>query len=806
MLNLKRTILTSAPYCFSLFFTFLMIRAYQGICEPDSYFGKEVKGIYYLKGILFDFQLALLLCATGVLLALALGIFTQKWKFVPMHILNLFAILGNFALITFYLITNQPLGESFFKMSNDDLTTAADLSSNLSLGVVAMLLILFSSYFLLPKYLKKVRASKFTTAGYGLLLTASICTFPIKTMHSRDYVGNMVANNKLSLFIETAQNYYSEEDQTAKMSISPREFTALDASFFQDSTQRGEEFPFIHYLPEESNLAMHLDKSPKGPPNVVIIIVESLSAAMIGENADRTGHMMTFLDSLSEKSLFFPNFISTCERTHNVLPAALTSIPNAPDGVLLQMDEYPKHWSLMSLLSKHYYSRFYCGVNLNYSNMVGYMNYHKTNYLVKNWEKNFSTKIDGVEYEWGHDDKQLYAQSWIDLKKHPVKKPRLDVFLTISSHYPHKIPDQAKYMDMVRKRLKYDKRYPADMQHTVEKNIGFSSFIFTDVALQEYFNKAKKDPDFDNTIFLIFGDHGAELYQKNEMDKYKTSLILYSPLVKKPGKFEAVCSHADITPTLINYLRLGYPELNLPERAPFYGQELNFQKSFVCNRTLPLITVDTKNKHLVMGNSFLYEGHLYKIKRGMQLEDDSKNVKRAEYMARQLNLFKRMAQYLHYYDKVISTPLFASAVDYEVFDTDYLNTMKEKIVYPSNDEFVDLGSEIKIDPKWKAVEIEYTADLMMNSKDILNKFPLLTVSIDNKNEEAKENIFWKQAPIVLINKFKAKTWNKIRFKMIIRMKDLPKLRRNNDLNYFLFNDDKISFQVRKQQLKIGICK
>lgn len=207
-----------------------------------------------------------------------------------------------------------------------------------------------------------------------------------------------------------------------------------------------------------------------------------------------------------------------------------------------------------------------------------------------------------------------------------------------------------------------------------------------------------------------------------------------------------------------------------------------------------------------MGNSFLYEGHLYKIKRGMQLEDDSKNVKRAEYMARQLNLFKRMAQYLHYYDKVISTPLFASAVDYEVFDTDYLHTMKEKIVYPSNDEFVDLGSEIKIDPKWKAVEIEYTADLMMNSKDILNKFPLLTVSIDNKNEEAKENIFWKQAPIVLINKFKAKTWNKIRFKMIIRMKDLPKLRRNNDLNYFLFNDDKISFQVRKQQLKIGICK
>lgn len=806
MANLRKIILKSAPYCFSLFFVFVVTRIYQAICEPDSYFGKEVKGIYYLKGIVFDLQLALLLSAIGVILALIFGLITKKWNFLPMHIINICAIFGNFALITFYLITNQPLGEAFFKLSADDLTTAADLSSNLSLSVVLMLLLFLSVYLLLPVLLKRIKASKLAVAAYTILLIISICTFQVKTMKSKDYVGNMVANNKLSSFIETAQTYYTSEDETAKMSISPREFTALDGSFFQDSTQRGEEFPFVHHLPDESNLAKYINKSPKGPPNIVVIIVESLSAAMIGENADRTGHMMTFLDSLSEKSLFFPNFISTCERTHNVLPATLTSIPNSPDGVLLQMDEYPRHWSLMSLLSRHYYSRFYCGVNLNYANMVGYMNYHKTNYLVKNWEKNFSTKIDGVEYEWGHDDKQIYAQSWIDLKKHPVKSPRLDVFLTISSHYPHKIPNQAYYMNLVRKRLKYDNRYPADMRHTLEKNGAFSSFIFTDIALQEYFNKAKKDPDFDNTIYLIFGDHGSELYQKNEMDKYKTSLILYSPLIKKPEKFEAVCSHADITPTLINYLRLGYPELNLPDRASFYGQELNFQKSFVCNRTLPLITVDTKNKHLVMGNSFLYEGHLYKIKRGMQLVDDGQNTQRADYMTKQLNLFKRMAQYLHFYDKVISPTLFNSAVDYEVFQTAILHINKDKVILPANDEFIDIGSGIKIDPKWKAVEIEYTADVMMNSKELLKKLPLLTVSVDNKNGEAKENIFWKQAPIILMNKFKPKTWNSIRFKMVLRMKDLQKLKANNEMIYFLFNDDKIGMQLRKQHLRVGVCK
>ncbi|MFN6083299.1 MAG: LTA synthase family protein, partial [Fluviicola sp.] len=188
-------------------------------------------------------------------------------------------------------------------------------------------------------------------------------------------------------------------------------------------------------LSDSSALSPYFKDSDK-KPNIVFVIVESLSSELIGENGKQTGQLMPFLDSLSQESLFFPNTLSTAERTHNVLPATLCSLPNSVDGTVFQQIEYPNHWSLMSLLKKDYFSRFYCGVKMEFINMQGFMRFQKTDLLSEKWSEENRKDSARIKASWGFPDECIYRQSEQDLEEIKTNKALFDVFLTISSHDP----------------------------------------------------------------------------------------------------------------------------------------------------------------------------------------------------------------------------------------------------------------------------------------------------------------------------------------------------------------------------------
>lgn len=800
MSKIKNTISNSIPICFALLIVLFTIRIYQWMNEPSEYFGKAVETTYYLKGFALDVELTLIISTLGLLLAFLFQFIWKPLRFLPYILLCSTGILSNFILTVYYLKTKQPLSEEFYQLSSADITKAADIQSNLTIDIIGMIILLASLFVLLIYLFKKLTIGKWVMYPYLLLLVMSFVFYPSKSVKSSNYVADMVTNNKLSLFLAASETYYFESKPIASV-VDLNTFKYLDDSFFQDPSQKTSEYPFLHDLSESSSLKEYIQPSPKGPPNIVIILVESLSSAFVGKNADQTGHLMPFLDSLSKKSLYFPNFISTCERTHNVLPAVLTSIPNAPDGVLLQNDEYPNHWSLMSLLSKHYYSRFYCGVDLSFSNMLGYMNYHKTDYLIRNWDKRFSTKMNGENYSWGHPDGHTFDQSWLDLNRMKIKKPRLDVFLTISTHDPFVIPNQQKYIERLKKSLKWNQNYRKDLQKVLDKADQFSCFVYTDDVLRDYFKKAAKSSDFDNTIYFIMGDHGSELCFKNELDKFKIPLIIYSPLQKKSGTFEVVNSHADITPTIINYLRSVYPQMELPDEAPFFGQDLVFEKQFSCKRTLPLITIACENNHLVYGNTFLYDDQLYQIRKDLKLKP-IKNEKRSKFMHHQLRVFKKMANYLHYYNKVMPPSLYASGIEYEQQQTEYLATKYLTQVLTTKKEFIEIGDFQKVNLKWKTIEVDLLADMYLKDLKAFEKIPGLTVSIDDFNLKGNTNLFWKQVRPVLMSKFLANSWNRVHFNMHIRLQDLPKMSSNNELRYGLYNLLKQQWKLKNVKLTI----
>ncbi|WP_043023774.1 LTA synthase family protein [Fluviicola taffensis] len=782
------------PYSTSLFFVFVFSRIFQIINEPKEIFGIPLKPIYHLKGFIMDLMMTLIISSIGMLLILLLRIIIRKTNLFPFHLISILSILINYTLTVYFVQTNQLLGDAFYQLTNSELIISANLDSNLTFLSVSFPLLLIICYFLIAKLIKKFRLRKYVFVVFFLLMISSLIAYPWKLIQSEDYVGDRVINNKLLAFVDVSEKHFFAKNETE--SINSKTFRELDDSFFPDPSTRNNEYSLIHELKAESEFANFIHKSPKGPPNIVIIIVESLSTFLVKESAKNPCNVMPFMDSLSSKSLYFPNFISSCERTHNVLPAILASSPNPPEKQFMQTEELPRHWSLISLL-KNYHSRFYCGVDLSFVNMRDFMDYNQTDYTVNSWEPRFSKVRDGVKSFWGYSDDHLFEKSILDDKKHQNKNPKLDVFLTISTHEPYSYPNKDKYLLLLKEKMSKIKCSPAQKAAIHHHSELLGSYLFTDEALKNYFKKASKKPDFDNTIFFILGDHGNSLLCETEIQRYQTPLLIYSPLLKKSEQFNAISSHNDLTPTIINYLRVTYPELKLPKQVPFFGKELSFEKSFKCERTLPLVSLDSETKHLILNNYMQFEGQLFKINKDLKLVR-IKNKQINEKMTKQLSVYQKLARYYHEYDKILPNEQYKQFARHgKKIKLSYAPV--DEIDKGSKKDFIDLGQAINIQKKWKRLEIQLEGEIFLTDYDDLKEYAYINFTIEQIHP--KKIVLWGSHTAKYQDPPRLKKWNKIKYSLFIDTRKFSSKGELFRVIYYLHNPKLKNIKIRKNSLE-----
>ena len=109
---------------------------------------------------------------------------------------------------------------------------------------------------------------------------------------------------------------------------------------------------------------------------------------------------------------------------------------------------------------------------------------------------------------------------------------------TLSSHHPYYIPPRW------RRKLK---KGPAQICRSI---------AYGDASLKLFFQQAKKEPWYKNTIFVLVADHtpatNSPIYgQRTEM--YKIPIAFYSPSGKLPKKRDkAIFQQMDIYPTVLD--------------------------------------------------------------------------------------------------------------------------------------------------------------------------------------------------------------------------------------------------------------
>lgn len=376
-------------------------------------------------------------------------------------------------------------------------------------------------------------------------------------------------------------------------------------------------FPFWHSDRSENVLAPYLGK-PTERPNIVVIVVESLGFEIAGPAA-RFGSFTPFLDSLALQGLYWPNCLSTSQRTFGVLPSLLGSLPYGLNGFLSMREQMPLHRSLMTeLVANDYFLSFNYGGDSDFQDMKPFLIRNRFDYILPDPIKADTTLSPELYNEWGFFDDVMFSRSVDALRSLNISKPRLDVYLTLSTHEPFSFPDRSLYEA---KALAVYQQLPDEQKRVLTCCTPFAAaLVYTDQSLRNYFNRIKNLPGFENTIFIITGDHSNGWFPgTTNLDKYHVPLIVYSPLVTKPSRFDDVVSHLDVVPSLLSYLGNSC-DLKISQANHWLGDGLRVSGTFNHTGSMTFMLNNRSVREFLSGDYYLESDKLFRLLPHLKVE------------------------------------------------------------------------------------------------------------------------------------------------------------------------------------------
>jgi len=342
--------------------------------------------------------------------------------------------------------------------------------------------------------------------------------------------------------------------------------------------------------------------------NIIFIHMESLETYLMDLKFNGNFIVPT-VNKLAQEGMFFSHFypqISTGTSSDTEF-TILTSLMPAASGTIFTSYYNRDYITIPKLLKEEGYYTF--SMHGNYASMWNRSNVHpKLGYDDMYFEESFVYDSEDV-INLGINDKLFFEQAIPILENIEASHENyMGTILTLSNHSPFKYLDKYGEFDTSSTFTECDEEKHCETQTTnylYKTPVGnyIMSAHYADLALQDFIDYVNNSEYFDNTVFVLYGDHDAKLSraEKNYLYNYDY----------KTGELKA-----EDDPTYINY--------------DYYDHELN--------KNTPLI-IWTKNKKLksilngtvdyVMG---MYDvmptiGNMLGIKNDFALGHDLFNIK-----------------------------------------------------------------------------------------------------------------------------------------------------------------------------------
>lgn len=275
-------------------------------------------------------------------------------------------------------------------------------------------------------------------------------------------------------------------------------------------------------------------------PNLVFFVLEGWSASACSSITGKPG-VTPVLDSLAKEGVLFTNIYSSGTTSEIGNTTIFSGYPALPE-ISMTMQPYKNRElkSINQLLKNVGYSSFYMfGGDLKYGNIESYLMLHDFDKLYD--ENDFPPNLSRGKLNYYDEDLMDFFLEKINQEK----KPFMACAFTGSTHSPFDSPAPKKFHYS-------GEGYPEYM----------NSMLYANECIAKFMQTARKEPWYDNTLFVFVADHGhgtPVVSNPNDSRFFHIPFLLYGEPLKdsvKGTKITTLGSQADIAQTLLQQMRI----------------------------------------------------------------------------------------------------------------------------------------------------------------------------------------------------------------------------------------------------------
>ncbi|OCX15309.1 LTA synthase family protein [Ectopseudomonas hydrolytica] len=522
----------------------------------------------FFNGVRFDLRLVVYICAPLVLaLVYRPAMIRRSWQRLWLGVCASLVILLGMIELNFYREFHQRLNTLVFQYLQEDPGTVLSMLWH-GFPVLRLLLawgLLSATFFLalsrIDQATRRICTSvrpeqptiQYLNQGLVLLLCLVLAVLAARgTLRQGPplrwgdafttesvFANHLGLNGTLSLYTAARSRYADDSSKVWKPSMPVEQAIVLTRELLLTDHEQ---------LVDQDTAALRRDfLPPQGTHlpirNVVVILMESFAGHFVGALGSDAGITPNF-DRLAAEGLLFKRFFANGTHTHQGMFASMACFPNLPGfEYLMQTPEGGHQFSgLAQLLSTRGYDDLYVyNGDFAWDNQRGFFsNQGMTRFIGRH------DFVDPVVSDptWGVSDQDMFDRAAEELLKQDPQKPFYALLQTLSNHTPYALPSVLPVE-------------PVKGHGSLDEHL--TAMRYADWALGQFFEKAWKAPYFNDTLFVVVGDHGFGAHEQlTEMDLYRfhVPLLLIAPGIQQTfgTSRDTVGSQVDIVPTIMGRL------------------------------------------------------------------------------------------------------------------------------------------------------------------------------------------------------------------------------------------------------------
>lgn len=283
--------------------------------------------------------------------------------------------------------------------------------------------------------------------------------------------------------------------------------------------------------------------------NVVILLLESFAyykTGVSGNPFDATPHF----DAVAEQGVLFRRFYTPHSGTARSVFASVVGLPDIDRAKTSTRNPLiARQHSLLNGFAG--WDKFYfLGGSASWGNIRALLSHNIEGLQIYEEGSYRSPRVD----VWGISDLDLLEEAHGVLSQ-PRTKPFVAIIQTAGNHKPYTIPENSRGFERSSASEEEVRRFGFDSLPEYE------AMRLVDHSLGHFFRLAREADWFDDTLFVLYGDHGSPASPEHRptadgqlaLSRYHVPLVLYSPKHLEPRVVDEVASQLDVLPTLVNF-------------------------------------------------------------------------------------------------------------------------------------------------------------------------------------------------------------------------------------------------------------